>query len=107
MDTEEHIVEACRILRGANILTLDKEQGPHQKGLRRVFSPNGFLKHPPPLSLQVADIYLASKYKAYAISGPTVQGGLPVFHWSRFNKTLHEGMPEAYNFDFITMKPIL
>lgn len=56
---------------------------------------------------KVADIYLASKYKAYAISGPTVQGGLPVFHWSRFNKTLHEGMPEAYNFDFITMKPIL
>ncbi|XP_061273770.1 phospholipase B-like 1 isoform X2 [Bos javanicus] len=56
---------------------------------------------------KVADIYLASKYKAYAISAPTVQGGLPVFHWSRFNKTLHEGMPEAYNFDFITMKPIL
>ncbi|XP_068416740.1 phospholipase B-like 1 isoform X2 [Eschrichtius robustus] len=56
---------------------------------------------------KVADIYLASKYTAYAISGPTVQGGLPVFHWSRFNKTLHEGMPEAYNFDFITMKPIL
>lgn len=56
---------------------------------------------------KVADIYLASKYTAYAISGPTVQGGLPIFHWSRFNKTLHEGMPEAYNFDFITMKPIL
>ncbi|KAB0403694.1 hypothetical protein E2I00_004006, partial [Balaenoptera physalus] len=56
---------------------------------------------------KVADIYLASKYTAYAISGPTVQGGLPVFHWSRFNTTLHEGMPEAYNFDFITMKPIL
>ncbi|XP_014689697.2 phospholipase B-like 1 [Equus asinus] len=56
---------------------------------------------------KVADIYLASKYTAYAISGPTVQGGLPVFHWNRFNKTLHEGMPEAYNFDFITMKPIL
>ncbi|XP_004460380.2 phospholipase B-like 1 [Dasypus novemcinctus] len=56
---------------------------------------------------KVADIYLASQYTAYAISGPTVQGGLPVFHWNRFNKTLHEGMPEAYNFDFITMKPSL
>ncbi|XP_019600290.2 phospholipase B-like 1 [Rhinolophus sinicus] len=56
---------------------------------------------------KVADIYLAAHYTAYAISGPTVQGGLPVFHWNRFNKTLHEGMPEAYNFDFITMKPIL
>ncbi|XP_003797853.1 phospholipase B-like 1 [Otolemur garnettii] len=56
---------------------------------------------------KVADIYLASQYTAYAISGPTVQGGLPVFHWHRFNKTLHHGMPEAYNFDFITMKPVL
>ncbi|KAF6121026.1 phospholipase B domain containing 1 [Phyllostomus discolor] len=56
---------------------------------------------------KVADLYLASEYTAHAISGPTVQGGLPVFHWTRFNKTLHEGMPEAYNFDFITMKPIL
>ncbi|XP_006084330.1 phospholipase B-like 1 isoform X1 [Myotis lucifugus] len=56
---------------------------------------------------KVADMYLALEYTAHAISGPTVQGGLPVFHWKRFNKTLHEGMPEAYNFDFITMKPIL
>lgn len=56
---------------------------------------------------KVADIYLASQYTSYAISGPTVQGGLPVFHWNRFNKTLHQGMPEVYNFDFITMKPIL
>ncbi|XP_066120629.1 phospholipase B-like 1 [Saccopteryx bilineata] len=56
---------------------------------------------------KVADIFLASEYTAHAISGPTVQGGLPVFHWKRFNKTLHEGMPEAYDFDFIKMKPIL
>lgn len=56
---------------------------------------------------QVADIFLASKYTAYAISGPTVQGGLPAFSWNRFNKTLHAGMPEVYDFDFITMKPIL
>lgn len=56
---------------------------------------------------KVADIFLAYKYTAYAISGPTVQGGLPAFSWNRFNKTLHEGMPEVYDFDFITMKPIL
>ncbi|XP_007942662.2 phospholipase B-like 1 [Orycteropus afer afer] len=56
---------------------------------------------------KVADMYLASQYTAYAISGPTVQDGLPVFHWNNFNKTLHQGMPEAYNFDFITMKPSL
>ncbi|KAL0612466.1 Phospholipase B-like 1 [Plecturocebus cupreus] len=56
---------------------------------------------------KVSDIYLASQYTSYAISGPTVQGGLPVFRWNRFNKTLHQGLPEVYNFDFITMKPIL
>ncbi|XP_072810877.1 phospholipase B-like 1 isoform X2 [Vicugna pacos] len=56
---------------------------------------------------KVADIYLASQSTAHAISGPTAEDGLPVFHWNRFNKTLHRGMPEVYNFDFITMKPIL
>ncbi|KAG8513806.1 Phospholipase B-like 1 [Galemys pyrenaicus] len=56
---------------------------------------------------KVSDISLASENTAYAISGPTVQGGLPVFHWNRFNKTLHEGMPEAYNFGFMIMKPTL
>uniref|UniRef100_A0A8C2W3L2 Phospholipase B-like n=1 Tax=Chinchilla lanigera TaxID=34839 RepID=A0A8C2W3L2_CHILA len=56
---------------------------------------------------KVADIYLASEYTAHAISGPTVQGGLPVFRWNRFNETLHQGLPEVYDFDFITMKPIL
>ncbi|XP_069845765.1 phospholipase B-like 1 isoform X2 [Dipodomys merriami] len=54
---------------------------------------------------KVSDIFLASKYIAYAISGPTVQDGLPAFSWRRFNKTLHQGMPEIYNFDFVLMKP--
>ncbi|XP_075409447.1 phospholipase B-like 1 [Tenrec ecaudatus] len=68
------------------------------------------LKNPAPIGCydtKVADMSLASQYGAYAISGPTVQDGLPVFHWGTFNKTLHQGMPEAYNFDFIRMKPIL
>lgn len=56
---------------------------------------------------KVADIFLASQYTAYAISGPTVEDNLPVFSWSQFNKTLHKGMPEVYNFDFVTMRPIL
>lgn len=56
---------------------------------------------------KVADIFLAFQYTAYAISGPTVQDGLPAFDWKRFNKTLHEGMPDVFNFDFVTMKPIL
>lgn len=56
---------------------------------------------------KVADIFLASQYKAYAISGPTVQDGLPPFNWSQFNETLHRGMPEVFDFNFVTMKPIL
>lgn len=56
---------------------------------------------------KVADIFLASHYKAYAISGPTVQDGLPPFDWNRFNDTLHQGMPDVFDFDFVTMKPIL
>ncbi|XP_052031108.1 phospholipase B-like 1 isoform X2 [Apodemus sylvaticus] len=56
---------------------------------------------------KVADIFLATQYKAYAISGPTVQDGLPPFNWTRFNETLHRGMPEVFDFDFVTMKPVL
>lgn len=56
---------------------------------------------------KVSDIFLASQYKAYAISGPTVQNGLPPFNWNRFNDTLHQGMPDVFDFDFVTMKPIL
>ncbi|XP_034367707.1 phospholipase B-like 1 [Arvicanthis niloticus] len=56
---------------------------------------------------KVADIFLASQYEAYAISGPTVQNGLPPFNWNRFNETLHQGMPQIFDFDFVTMKPIL
>lgn len=59
------------------------------------------------LFFQVSDIFLASQYKAYAISGPTVQNGLPPFNWNRFNDTLHQGMPDVFDFDFVTMKPIL
>ncbi|XP_048191210.1 phospholipase B-like 1 [Perognathus longimembris pacificus] len=56
---------------------------------------------------KVSDIFLASKFIAYAISGPTVQDGLPVFSWRPFNRTLHQGMPERYNFDFVLMRPLL
>ncbi|XP_066489945.1 phospholipase B-like 1 [Tiliqua scincoides] len=56
---------------------------------------------------KVADISMAAKFTAYAISGPTVEEGLPVFSWTRFNQTKHQGLPDSYNFDFITMKPVL
>ncbi|XP_001370772.3 phospholipase B-like 1 [Monodelphis domestica] len=56
---------------------------------------------------KVADMFLASQFTAYAINGPTVDDGLPVFEWKKFNETIHKGLPEAYNFDFVTMKPLL
>lgn len=56
---------------------------------------------------KVADITLAAKFTAFAISGPPVEEGLPVFSWNRFNHTKHQGLPDSYNFDFITMKPVL
>lgn len=57
--------------------------------------------------LQVSDFRLASAFTATAINGPPVQGGLPVFTWRRFNNTHHQGLPESYNFKFVTMRPIL
>uniref|UniRef100_A0A6J0TBU9 Phospholipase B-like n=1 Tax=Pogona vitticeps TaxID=103695 RepID=A0A6J0TBU9_9SAUR len=56
---------------------------------------------------KIADLNMAAKFTAYAISGPPVEEGLPVFSWTRFNQTKHQGLPDSYNFDFITMKPVL
>nr|XP_033791098.1 phospholipase B-like 1 [Geotrypetes seraphini] len=54
---------------------------------------------------KVSDVTLASQFTAFAISGPTVENGLPAFRWSSFNDTVHQGLPELYNFSFVTMKP--
>uniref|UniRef100_A0A646QBX4 Phospholipase B-like n=1 Tax=Thelotornis mossambicanus TaxID=1328036 RepID=A0A646QBX4_9SAUR len=56
---------------------------------------------------KVADIHMAAEFTAYAINGPPVEKGLPIFRWVHFNKTKHQGLPESYNFDFVTMKPVL
>lgn len=56
---------------------------------------------------KVADFHMASVFAAWAVSGPTVEDGLPVFSWKQFNGTRHQGLPEVYNFDFIAMRPIL
>uniref|UniRef100_U3FA79 Phospholipase B-like n=1 Tax=Micrurus fulvius TaxID=8637 RepID=U3FA79_MICFL len=56
---------------------------------------------------KVSDINMAAKFTAYAINGPPVEKGLPIFSWIHFNKTTHQGLPESYNFDFVTMKPVL
>ncbi|XP_070803125.1 phospholipase B-like 1 [Pituophis catenifer annectens] len=70
------------------------------------------LKHKAPVPAgcydsKVADINMAAKFTAYAINGPPVENGLPIFSWVHFNKTKHQGLPESYNFDFVTMKPVL
>ncbi|XP_060101295.1 phospholipase B-like 1 [Heteronotia binoei] len=68
------------------------------------------LRYPTPAGCydsKVSDFYMAAKFTAYAINGPPVEKDLPVFSWSRFNQTKHQGLPDSYNFDFITMKPML
>ncbi|KAF7248903.1 Phospholipase B [Varanus komodoensis] len=56
---------------------------------------------------KIADINMSAKFTAYAISGPPVEEDLPVFSWNHFNRTKHQGLPDSYNFEFITMKPML
>jgi len=55
---------------------------------------------------KVTSMGLVSKMMSYAINGPTIQGGLPVFDWSHFSGYKHEGQPEVFNFDFVLMDPM-
>ncbi|KTG34991.1 hypothetical protein cypCar_00005472 [Cyprinus carpio] len=56
---------------------------------------------------KVTDLHMAQKLVAEAVSGPTTDGGLPVFSWEPFNSTSHQGLPPKYNFSFILMQPQL
>ncbi|KAK6471510.1 phospholipase B-like 1, partial [Huso huso] len=56
---------------------------------------------------KVTDFKLAQKFISEAVNGPTVQGGLPAFSWREFSQTRHAGLPESYNFTFLTMQPVL
>ncbi|KAM4652040.1 phospholipase B-like 1 [Discoglossus pictus] len=56
---------------------------------------------------KVSDVYMALRFQAYVISGPTTDDGLPPFKWKNFNGTVHQGMPETFNFSFILMEPTL
>ncbi|MBN3323413.1 PLBL1 Phospholipase, partial [Atractosteus spatula] len=67
-------------------------------------------EHPSPegcYDTKVTDYAMAQELAAEAISGPTVQGGLPAFSWSHFNGTAHRGLPDTYNFTFVGMRPLL
>ncbi|XP_015763046.1 PREDICTED: phospholipase B-like 1, partial [Acropora digitifera] len=56
---------------------------------------------------KVTDFSMAKDLMADAISGPTYQG-LPVFCWSNFSFPIkHVGLPDCYDFDFVTMKPTI
>ncbi|KAI2658507.1 Phospholipase B-like 1 [Labeo rohita] len=56
---------------------------------------------------KVTDYHMAQMFVAEAVNGPTTQNGLPVFSWSRFNRTSHHGLPQTYNFTFTSMQPLL
>lgn len=56
---------------------------------------------------KVTDFFLASQFTAFAINGPTTEGDLPVFSWDNFKNITHQGLPNSYNFSFVTMKPLL
>uniref|UniRef100_A0A673IEI7 Phospholipase B-like n=1 Tax=Sinocyclocheilus rhinocerous TaxID=307959 RepID=A0A673IEI7_9TELE len=56
---------------------------------------------------KVTDYHMAQMFLAEAVNGPTTQNGLPLFSWSRFIRTAHHGLPQTYNFTFITMQPLL
>ncbi|XP_042591300.1 phospholipase B-like 1 isoform X3 [Cyprinus carpio] len=56
---------------------------------------------------KVTDYHMAQIFSAEAVNGPTTQNGLPLFSWSRFNRTAHHGLPQTYNFTFISMQPLL
>ncbi|KAJ8254352.1 hypothetical protein COCON_G00209640 [Conger conger] len=56
---------------------------------------------------KVTDFHMAQQFAAEVINGPTTQGGLPPFSWSKFNSTSHLGLPPTYNFPFLSMEPAL
>ncbi|XP_061564292.1 phospholipase B-like 1 [Cololabis saira] len=56
---------------------------------------------------KVTEYQMALQLVSEAINGPTTQGGLRPFSWQAFNLTAHQGLPQTYRFDFVTMKPTL
>ncbi|KAF3853325.1 hypothetical protein F7725_014013 [Dissostichus mawsoni] len=53
------------------------------------------------------DTKMAVQLAAEAVNGPTTQGGLRPFSWQSFNLTSHHGLPQTYDFPFVTMRPTL
>uniref|UniRef100_A0A674BTI8 Phospholipase B-like n=1 Tax=Salmo trutta TaxID=8032 RepID=A0A674BTI8_SALTR len=67
-------------------------------------------KYPSPggcYDTKVTDFHMAQEFRAEAVNGPTTQGDLPPFSWEDFNSTAHQGLPDHYDFPFISMQPAL
>ncbi|XP_047427646.1 phospholipase B-like 1 [Mugil cephalus] len=56
---------------------------------------------------KVTDFHMAGDFRAEAVNGPTTQGGLPPFSWTKFGSMSHQGLPPYYNFTFVQMEPRL
>ncbi|XP_070580330.1 phospholipase B-like 1 [Ptychodera flava] len=56
---------------------------------------------------KLSDYHMARKLQSEAISGPTLGTGLPPFEWTPKFPDMHVGLPQIYNFSFLTMEPQL
>ncbi|KAM3598434.1 uncharacterized protein V6R79_018022 [Siganus canaliculatus] len=56
---------------------------------------------------KVTDFLMAGDLHAEALNGPTTQDGLPPFTWDDFSGISHQGLPQYYNFTFVSMQPRL
>jgi len=55
---------------------------------------------------KVTDSSLFWKMTSHAINGPTTQNNIPPFEWNHFNNFSHIGLPNLYNFKFVTVDPM-
>ncbi|CAK9038124.1 Phospholipase-B 81 (PLB) [Durusdinium trenchii] len=54
---------------------------------------------------KVTNDRLVKNLQAEILNGPTRSHSLPTFSWSQFPKDRHEGLPQSYEFGFISTRP--
>ncbi len=55
---------------------------------------------------KVTSSRMATEFAAYAVNGPTTDGGLPPFSWSPDDPQIHQGHPSVFDFSFELMQPV-
>lgn len=55
---------------------------------------------------KVTSSNLAAEFAAYAVNGPTTDGGLPPFSWNPDDPQIHQGHPSVFDFSFELMQPV-